>query len=136
MGDIAPAGARELGLFADDMRHLSHYELALRLTRVLSDRVHEGLMLNSLGITLGRLNRHEEARTALEDSVELNRATNQRLLESHALTALGDIHRIRQRSDLAHVCYGQSLALRRALNDAAGEALLIQRLAQLVTEPE
>jgi glycogen debranching enzyme len=30
MGDIAPAGARELGFYADDMRHLSHYELALQ----------------------------------------------------------------------------------------------------------
>jgi hypothetical protein len=66
----------------------------------------------------------------------LNRATHQCLLESHALTALGDIHRRRQRSDLARGCYEQSLALRRALNDTAGEAQLIQRLAQLVTAPE
>jgi predicted ATPase/class 3 adenylate cyclase len=117
-------------------RALGHYELALRLTRVLSDRVHEGLMLNSLGITLGRLNRHEEARTALEESVELNRATNQRLLESHALTALGDIHRTRRRPELARACYEQSLALRRALDDVSGEAQLIQRLSQLVTQPE
>jgi glycogen debranching enzyme len=29
LGDIAPAGARELGLFADDTRHLSHYELGI-----------------------------------------------------------------------------------------------------------
>jgi predicted ATPase/class 3 adenylate cyclase len=117
-------------------RALRHYELALRLTRVLSDRVHEGLMLNSLGITLSRLHRHEEARTALEESVALNRATNQRLFESHALTALGDIHRMRQRSKLARECYEQSLDLRRALDDVAGEAQLIQRLAQLATDQE
>lgn len=29
-GDIAPAGARELGLFADDTRYLSHYTLSVR----------------------------------------------------------------------------------------------------------
>ena len=29
LGDIAPAGAVELGLFADDTRYLSHYELAV-----------------------------------------------------------------------------------------------------------
>jgi glycogen debranching enzyme len=28
-GDIAPRGARELGLFADDTRYLSHYELSI-----------------------------------------------------------------------------------------------------------
>lgn len=28
-GDVAPAGARELGLFADDTRFLSHYELSV-----------------------------------------------------------------------------------------------------------
>jgi glycogen debranching enzyme len=28
-GDVTPAGARELGLFHEDTRHLSHYELAL-----------------------------------------------------------------------------------------------------------
>ena len=28
-GDIAPAGARELGLFHQDTRHLSHYEIVL-----------------------------------------------------------------------------------------------------------
>jgi glycogen debranching enzyme len=29
-GDVAPASARELGLFADDTRYLSHYELSVR----------------------------------------------------------------------------------------------------------
>jgi glycogen debranching enzyme len=29
LGDISPAGARELGLFADDTRFLSHYELGI-----------------------------------------------------------------------------------------------------------
>ena len=29
LGDIAPAGSRDLGLFFCDTRHLSHYELAI-----------------------------------------------------------------------------------------------------------
>src|SRR6185295_192986 len=51
---------------------LRHYEVALRLVRDQGDRAHEGLLLNSLGVTLSRLRRHDEARTALEESVALN----------------------------------------------------------------
>jgi len=93
-------------------------------------------MLNSVGVTLSRLHRHEEARTALEESVALNRSTGERLLESHALVALGDIHRVRQRFGTARECYEQALALRHELNDSVGAAQLMPRLAQLDTAQE
>ena len=60
------------GRYADA---LAHYEAALLLSREDHDPAQEGLILNSLGVTLSKLNRPEEARTVLEESVALNRQT-------------------------------------------------------------
>ena len=83
--------------FADALKH---YEAALLLAREHGDRVEEGVILNSLGITLSKLNRPEEARTVLEESVTLNQETGQRLLEAHALTA-SDTSRVRSANSIA-----------------------------------
>jgi tetratricopeptide (TPR) repeat protein/class 3 adenylate cyclase len=110
---------------------LRHYEAALRLVRDQGgDRANEGLLLNSLGVTLSRLHRHEEARTALEESVALNRDRGDRLLEAHALAALGDVWRARGRPDTAATCFEQALALRCALGDRRGEGWMMLRLAE------
>jgi tetratricopeptide (TPR) repeat protein len=89
------------------------------------------LALNSIAVTLTRLNRHEEARTVLEESIELNRESGQQLLEAHALAALGDVWCSVPRFAAARGCYERSLSLRHALNDRAGEERMLQRLAQL-----
>jgi tetratricopeptide (TPR) repeat protein len=107
---------------------LRHYEIALALLRRVGDRVHEGLALNSLAVTLARLNRHDEARTALEESVLLNRQTGEVLLEAHALAALGDVHVAGRRYAAAVECFGQSLELRRLLADTPGQQRMQQRL--------
>jgi tetratricopeptide (TPR) repeat protein/class 3 adenylate cyclase len=115
---------------------LRHYEAALRLVRADDDNDHrgnrapEGLLLNSLGVTLSRLHRHDEARTTLEESVALNRARGERLLEAHALAALGDVWRASGRPNIAATCFGQSLSLRRTLGDRTGEGWMLLRIAE------
>ncbi|MDB6159813.1 MAG: hypothetical protein JWO04_3519 [Gammaproteobacteria bacterium] len=115
---------------------LQHYEIALAQLRRVGDRVHEGLALNSLAVTLARLNRHDEARTVLEESVRLNRETGERLLEAHALAALGNVHVAGRRFAAAVECFGQSLELRRLLADAPGEQRMQQRLEEVLTMME
>jgi tetratricopeptide (TPR) repeat protein len=85
---------------------------------------------------LARLNRHDEARTALEESVILNRQTGERLLEAHALAALGDVHVAGRRFTAAVECLEQSLQLRRLLADAPGQQRMQQRLEQVRTMME
>jgi tetratricopeptide (TPR) repeat protein len=98
--------------------------------------VHEGLALNSLAVTLARLNRNDEARTALEESVLLNRQTGEQLLEAHALAALGDVHLAGRRFVAATECFEQSLQLRHTLCDAHGEERMRQRLEDVRTVRE
>jgi tetratricopeptide (TPR) repeat protein/class 3 adenylate cyclase len=109
---------------------LVHYEAALLVAREQQDATQEGLILNSLGVTLTRLNRPEEARTVLEESVTLNRSTGQPLLEAHALTGLGHVSRTIGRFDHALECFQASLDLRKAAGDRSGEAWMWRRLAE------
>ncbi|HET7697034.1 MAG TPA: tetratricopeptide repeat protein [Vicinamibacterales bacterium] len=114
----------ERGDFAAAFRH---YDAALRLCRLTGDRVHEGLMLNCVGLTLTRLRRDDEARTVLEESVTLNRHTSERRLEAHALAALADISQREDARDLLE----QALAIRRGLGDEEVVADLRRRLIEL-----
>jgi tetratricopeptide (TPR) repeat protein len=88
------------------------------------------VILNSLGVTLSKLNRPEEARTVLEESVALNRETGQRMLEAHALAGLGHVSRTLGRLDRAAEHFAQSLELRRAIGDRIGEAWMWRRIAE------
>jgi serine/threonine protein kinase/tetratricopeptide (TPR) repeat protein len=115
---------------------LTHYEIALVQARELCDRASEGLILNSLGVTLARLDRCEEARTVLEESVALNSQTGERKLEAHALTALGEVRCARGAPDDARDCFERSLALRKMLGDDAGQQHVSQRLAELFNGAE
>jgi predicted ATPase len=115
------------GRFADA---LAHYEAALRLARERADSKQEGLILNSVGVTLSKLNRVEEARTVLEESVALNQRTGQPLLEAHALAALGHVSRTLGRHVRALEQFRGSLELRRAAGDPAGEAWMWRRIAE------
>ena len=118
------------------LRALFQYETALHLARELKDHASEGLMLNSVGVTLTRLDRNDEACTALEESLRLNRRTGAQQLEAHALAALGDVNRARGRLATARECFELSLALRWALHDQPGADRMRQRLADLTTSQE
>ena len=82
------------------------------LARELDDRGFEGLALNSLGVTLSRLNRHEEARTVLEESIALNEASGDAQLQAHALGALADVYRASGRIESAAECQARASKLR------------------------
>jgi tetratricopeptide (TPR) repeat protein/class 3 adenylate cyclase len=112
---------------------LGHYDAALRLCRETGDHVHEGLMLNSMGLTLTRLRRYDEARTVLEESVALNRRTGERLLEAHALAALAEVSMSLGRAAVARDCLDAALALREALGNLPGTEELRRRRDSLVT---
>lgn len=96
-------------------RALGHYERMLWLARQLSDRRCEGLALNSLGVTLSRLSRHEEARTVLEESIAVNESSGELLLQAHALEALAEVYRASGRADAAAATTEKSSELRRQL---------------------
>jgi tetratricopeptide (TPR) repeat protein len=100
-------------------RSLGHYERLLWLARQIGDARCEGLALNSLGVTLSRLSRHEEARTVLEESIDVNERSGARLMQAHALSALADVCEASGRREAAAQCRERSLELRRLL--AAGE---------------
>lgn len=93
---------------------LRHYERFLVLARDLGDRSCEGLALNSLGVTLSRLNRHEEARTVLEESIALNEAANNLQLQAHALGALAEVWRATGKIEAASDCQSRAAKLRSA----------------------
>ena len=113
------------------VKALGHYDAGLRLCRETGDRVHEGLMLNSMGVTLARLQRYDEARTVLEESVALTRGLGERLLEAHGLAALADVSVCLGRVAAARDCLDAALALRRGLGDEAGAAQVLRRLGEL-----
>jgi serine/threonine protein kinase/tetratricopeptide (TPR) repeat protein len=114
---------------------LEHYEAALALVRgpLLagggSSRGDEAVILNSLGVSLTKLGRPDEARTVLEESLALSREIGERQLEAHALAALGLVCMNTHDLAAAAGCFEQSRVIREALGDRAGEASMRRRLA-------
>ena len=102
---------------------LEHYEAALALVRAIgADRGDEAVILNSLGVTLTKLGRPDEARTVLEESLALSREIGERQLEAHALAALGQVSLNAHDLDGAAECFEQSRALRQASAIASAKA--------------
>jgi serine/threonine protein kinase/tetratricopeptide (TPR) repeat protein len=116
---------------------LEHYEAALALVRgpLLADtgraRGDEVVLLNSLGVSLTRLGRPDEARTVLEEGLALSREIGERQLEAHALAALGLVCMNTHDPAGAAECFEQSRALREAIGDREGEHRMQERLAAL-----
>jgi len=119
--------AWERGAFADA---LTHYEAALVAVLRTDQRADEGVILNSLGVTLSRLGRHEDACRVLDESVTLNEASGQRLLLAHALAALGDACAANGRAGDARRFYQRAEAIRRDLGDAGAADRIAQRLKE------
>jgi tetratricopeptide (TPR) repeat protein len=89
-------------------------------------------MLNSLGATLHRLRRWDEARTALTEGARESAACGERQLQAHALATLGDVCLASGRLDEAQASVEASLALRRELSDRRGEGWMLERLARIL----
>jgi len=87
-------------------------------------------MLNSIGATLLRLARFDEARAVLEEAVQANRSTGERQLEAHALAALGDALLASARPSDARAAFEQSGALRPLFGDRLGEGWMLERQAR------
>ena len=85
---------------------------------------------DSIGVTLARLHRYDEARTALEEALVVNRQTHERLLEAHTLASLGDVAQSLGRPDAAAESFEAALALRRELQDRRGEGWMLHHLAR------
>ncbi|AMW05772.1 hypothetical protein GEMMAAP_15145 [Gemmatimonas phototrophica] len=67
---------------------LSHFEAGLRLCEETSDRVHEGLMRNSVAATLLRLQQPARAIPILQRSIEVTMECGEHTLQVHALLTL------------------------------------------------
>lgn len=117
----------------DFERALHRYERALAIFRRLNDEIHTGLMLNSIGVTLKSLKLVDKAVAVLKEAVEVNRKTNQRLLEAHALSALGEIYSELGQNETALKHFAASLQIRREIGDNTGEGWMLYHLARLNT---
>jgi tetratricopeptide (TPR) repeat protein len=111
---------------------LEHYRSAFEIFQNLGDIVHAGLISNSLGVTLHKLGRLKQAASMLQGALDMHRASGQRLLEGHALAALGDIFFDEMSLDLASEHYRASLEIRREIGDRKGEGWLSHHLARLL----
>lgn len=112
-------------------RALSHFEAGLRLCLERGDRVHEGLMRNSLGATLLRLHRHEDAIAMLQASVHVTTETGERTLQVHALLTLTRAFMVGGATESARVALAQATQTADLLQDAtllAATAKLQQEL--------
>jgi tetratricopeptide (TPR) repeat protein/class 3 adenylate cyclase len=67
---------------------VSQFDAGLRLCLQKADRVHEGLMRNSLGASFLRLHRLDEAAAMLQDAIRVNTDTNERQLHVHSLLTM------------------------------------------------
>jgi tetratricopeptide (TPR) repeat protein len=86
-------------------------------------------MLNSLGVTLRRLGRYDEALAYLQVAVATNRQAGQQLLEGHGLAAMGDVYCDLGGYEQALQHYRASLDLRREIGDRRGEGWMLHALA-------
>ena len=115
------------GAYADAVRE---YEAALRICRETSDRVHEGLILTSLGASLNKLRRWDEAQTTLTDAVRVNTESGEQQLLGHALSALADVCLGRERFADALGYLQSTMTIRRAAGDRRGEGWLWEKMVR------
>jgi tetratricopeptide (TPR) repeat protein len=118
---------------------LEQYEKALDLFRRAGDQEGEGIIVNSIGVTLHKLDRLEEAALWLRGAVQQHREAASRKMEAHALAALGDVLldlERRRHDDAAHRrtteamdAYAGSLQIRWELNDRRGEGWMLHHIA-------
>jgi tetratricopeptide (TPR) repeat protein len=106
---------------------LEYYRRALEIFRQIGDPVHEGFILNSIGVTLSELGRNDDAIRELEQAAVLNHENREYLLEGHSHAALGDLWFKKGDFSKSLECYEKSLAIRRQIGDKKGEAWMLYR---------
>ena len=109
---------------------LARYEAALHAYKDQEDWVHAGLILNSLGVTLREMGRSEEAAAHLEEALEVNRMTGERLLEAHTQAALGELEHAAADYESAIDRFEASLEIRREVGDRPGMGWMFYRMAR------
>lgn len=109
---------------------LERYESALDVYESLGDEDSAGLIQNSLGVTLRKLGRRDEARLRLEEALEMHRLRGASLLEGHALAALAELDLEADDVEAARRRFRSSLDIRRELGDRRGEGWMLHGLAR------
>lgn len=107
---------------------MSQFEAGLRLCVQEGDRVHEGLMRNSIGACLLKLGRSQEAITILTESLQVNGDTGERQLLVHTLLTLTRAQLAQEQTAEAAATCARAVELAESLPDAAltGAARLLQ----------
>jgi tetratricopeptide (TPR) repeat protein len=113
---------------------LSHFEAGLRLCEERSDRVHEGLLRNSVGATLLRLQQPERAIPMLQRSVQVTSESGEQTLQGHALLTLTRAYMATGEREAAQATLAEARELVGHLQDAA-IAGAVERLQQEMTMP-
>jgi tetratricopeptide (TPR) repeat protein/class 3 adenylate cyclase len=109
---------------------LGRFRDALTVFERLGQAEHAGLMLNSIGACLTRLDRMDEAKPILERAIRAHASGRQALLHGHALALLGDVALAQRDYLVAIAAYEQSLAIRQQLSDRRGEGWMRHHLAR------
>jgi predicted ATPase/class 3 adenylate cyclase len=110
---------------------LDEYRHALDIFERLQDAAGIGLMLNSIGVTLVRQQKLDEAERTLVRAIGVHRTARNALFEAHANTALGEIADARGDATRAREHYRASLELRERAGDLAGSGWTLHRIARL-----
>ena len=106
----------------------NYFRDALALFQQIGDLVHSGLMLNSIGVSLKNMGEMEQAVDILTLAVEMNRQTNERLLEGHGLSILGQVFFEMGNLPRAIEVFRSSLGIRKEIGDRKGEGWMAYQL--------
>ena len=87
--------------------------------------------LNSIGVTLRRLERYDDALAYLQVALATNHQAEQMLLEGHGLAAMGDVYCDLGEPEQALERYQASLDIRREIGDQRGEGWMLHALAKV-----
>jgi tetratricopeptide (TPR) repeat protein/class 3 adenylate cyclase len=122
-------GVREWARGAYDAA-LDVFREALAIFERVGPPASVGLMLNSIGACLLKLERAADAAAALQQAIGVHAAADQPRLEGHARALLGDAALAAGDAAGARAAYEQSLAIRERLGDRRGEAWMRLGLAR------
>jgi predicted ATPase/class 3 adenylate cyclase len=115
---------------------VSQFAAGLRLCEQESDRVHEGLMLNSLGASYLRLRQFDEAERVLLRSIHVTTALNALQLQGHARLTLARVYASTERVAEATAMLAAADDVARHLDDRTMlDAIAAQRVSLATPTP-
>lgn len=110
---------------------LVEYEAALALFRQVDDNAGIELMLSSIGATLVKQRRFDEAAPTLQEALARHGSSGNILLQAHAETGLGEICEARGDHEAARRHYANAMTLRDRAGDRPGLGWSLYRLARV-----